>query len=92
MSSRLDYLTRDVDAVTAAHVAHFYEPTVGYAPGSFTEQLIKTIVLADPENRQRLAFGFPLYVYAITACKDVEGGLERIIEIAAGSADAEVRT
>lgn len=65
----------------AAHVAHYYDHSAGYQAGSFTEALIKAIVLADPINRVRLAQGFPGYVAAVILCADTPGGLETVIGI-----------
>lgn len=70
---------------TAAHVIHFYDPREGYPPGSFTATLIKAITLADPDNRVRLAVGFPGYVAAVILCADTPGGTETVAAIARGA-------
>lgn len=41
------------------------ERQAGIEPGSFTASLIRAIFAADPNNRARLAQGFPGYVWAV---------------------------
>lgn len=73
-----------VDQNTAAHVAWFYRPSLGYRPGSFIEKLIGAIANADLTNRAKLSLAFPEYVAAVTAAADHSGGLEELALIARG--------
>ncbi|MER7517841.1 hypothetical protein [Streptomyces sp. NPDC126499] len=77
-----------IPAETAAHVLFHYGREGGYQPGSFTEQLITTIDMADPGNRDRLAAGFPDYVAAVVAIQYDPAGVTRLQQIAAGQVAA----
>jgi hypothetical protein len=68
----------------AAHVLFHYGRDGGYQPGSFTEQLLVTMAMADQSNLGRLAVGFPEYVAAVTAIQNDPAGVERLQDIAAG--------
>lgn len=54
----------------------------GYQAGSFTEQIIKAIDMADPANRDKLALGFPGYVAAVVAIQYDPDGVARLTAIA----------
>lgn len=73
-----------IPADVAAHVLWHYGRDGGYQPGSFTEQLLTTIGMADPTNLDRLAAGFPEYIAAVTAIQYDPNGIERLQDIAAG--------
>ena len=73
-----------IPAETAAHVLFHYGRDGGYQAGSFTEQLIKTIDMADPGNRDKLAVGFPDYVAAVVAIQYDPNGVGHLQQIAAG--------
>ena len=73
-----------IPADVAAHVLWHYGREGGYQPGSFTEQLLTCIGMADPSNLDRLAAGFPEYVAAVTAIQYDPQGIERLQRIAAG--------
>lgn len=73
-----------IPADVAAHVLWHYGRDGGYQPGSFTEQLLTTIGMADPTNLDRLAAGFPDYVAAVAAIQYDPQGVERLQDIAAG--------
>lgn len=68
----------------AAHVLFHYGREGGYQAGSFTEQLLTAIGMADPGNTDRLGLGFPEYVAAVTAIQYDPNGVERLQDIAAG--------
>lgn len=67
----------------AAHVLAHYGRDGGYHAGSFTRQLLVTMAMADPANRDRLATGFPAYVAAVTAIEYDPDGTEHLRDIAA---------
>ena len=77
-----------IPAETAAHVLFHYGRDGGYQAGSFTDQLITTIDMADPGNRDKLAAGFPDYVAAVVAIQYDPQGVARLQEIAAGQVAA----
>ncbi|GHG15451.1 hypothetical protein ACFFSH_39875 [Streptomyces filamentosus] len=56
----------------------------GYQAGSFTEQIIKAIDMADVDNRDKLAHGFPGYVAAVVAIQYDPNGVAHLKAIAAG--------
>lgn len=61
----------------AAHVLWHYRQ-LGYPPGSFVSELIRTIAAADPGNRRLLARAFPDYVRAVTMAADDLDGIDRL--------------
>lgn len=61
----------------AAHVLWHYRQ-LGYPPGSFVSELIRTIAGADPSNRRLLARGFPAYVRAVRIAADDLDGIDRL--------------
>ena len=77
-----------IPAETAAHVLFHYGRDGGYQAGSFTEQLITTIDMADPGNRDKLALGFPDYVAAVVAIQYDPAGVARLQQIVAGQVAA----
>lgn len=77
-----------IPAETAAHVLFHYGRDGGYQAGSFTEQLITTIDMADPGNRDKLALGFPDYVAAVVAIQYDPQGVTRLQQIATGQVAA----
>lgn len=64
----------------AAHVLWHYRQ-LGYPPGSFTSDLIRTIAGADPGNRRLLARAFPAYVRAVSLAADDPGGIDRLRQV-----------
>lgn len=68
----------------AAHVLFHYGHEGGYQAGSFTTNLITTIDMADPSNKDRLALGFPVYVAACTAMQYDPNAVAYLRDIAAG--------
>ena len=73
-----------IPADVAAHVLFHYGREGGYQAGSFTEQLLTCIGMADQTNMDRLAAGFPDYVAAVTAIQYDPNGIERLQDLAAG--------
>jgi hypothetical protein len=73
-----------IPADVAAHVLFHYGREGGYQAGSFTEQLLTTISMADPANTTRLGLGFPDYVAAVTAIQYDPNGVARLQDLAAG--------
>jgi hypothetical protein len=73
----------------AAHVLFHYGCEGGYQAGSFTEQLLTTIAMADEANTHRLSLGFPEYVAAVTAIQYDPDGVERLQRIAKGEVSDE---
>lgn len=71
-----------IDQNTAAHVAWFYRPSLGYRPGSFVEKLISAIANADLANRAQMSLAYPEYVAAVTMAADYPGGLDELALIA----------
>jgi hypothetical protein len=67
----------------AAHVLFHYGHG-GYQAGSFTEQLLTTIAMADQGNLDKLAHGFPAYVAAVTAIQYDPNGVTHLQDLAAG--------
>lgn len=72
----------------AAHVLHHYGHGGGYQAGSFTEQLIKTIDMADPGNRDKLSLSFPAYVAAVVSIKYDRDGVQLLQMIVRGEVAA----
>lgn len=64
----------------AAHVLWHYRQ-LGYPPGSFTSDLIRTIAKADPGNRRLLARAFPEYVRAVSLAADHLDGIDRLRQV-----------
>lgn len=75
------------DPETAAHYVLFVAEGGGKykRPGSFAEQLVKTIFLADHSNRARLRRSFPVIVDAVVKYKDEETGHEELRRLALGT-------
>lgn len=76
--------TPTIPADVAAHVLHHYGRDGGYPAGSFTQQLLTTMGMADPSNLDRLGLGFPAYVSAIHAIQYDPHGVARLQDLAAG--------
>jgi hypothetical protein len=72
----------------AAHVLFHYGREGGYQAGSFTEQLLTTIAMADQTNTHRLSLGFPEYVAAVTAIQYDPDGVARLQAVARGEVAA----
>lgn len=72
----------------AAHVLFHYGREGGYQAGSFTEQLLTTIGMADPANRNRISLGFPDYVAAVVAIQYHPDGVARLQAIVRGEVAA----
>lgn len=68
----------------AAHAAlwHFDRQPGVWEPGGFTIALVEVITRADPENRARLALGFPELVAAVLLAQGRTDGIERLRKIA----------
>ena len=64
----------------AAHVLWHYRQ-LGYPPGSFVTNLIRTIAGADPGNRRLLARAFPAYVRAVSLAADHLDGIDRLRQV-----------
>ncbi|GAA2803515.1 hypothetical protein [Streptomyces showdoensis] len=77
-----------IPAEVAAHVLFHYGRDGGYQAGSFTEQIIKAIDMADPGNRFKLTNSYPDYVAAVVAIKYDPAGVTRLQQIAAGQVAA----
>lgn len=77
-----DHLERLVTHPVAHHVLHHFGDTRTMEAGSFTMALIAVIARADPENKGRLAFGFPEYVAAVTLAQGRSDGMDRLRKIA----------
>ena len=73
-----------IPADVAAHVLWHYGHEGGLKPGDFTRQLLTTIGMADPTNRDRLAVGFPAYIAAVTAIEYDPDGVTHLRDLAAG--------
>lgn len=61
----------------AAHVLWHYRQ-LGYPPGSFVSDLIRTIGSADQGNRRLLGRGFPAYVRAVNLAAEERDGIDRL--------------
>lgn len=72
-----------IPAETAQHVL-FHFGAGGYQPGSFTQQLITTIAMADPGNQARMALGFPNEVAAVQLAQNDPNGIDQLQRIARG--------
>jgi hypothetical protein len=82
----LEVLSRQISDEEANHVLYVItRARAGYEPGSFTTKLIDTIFAADPENRRKLAIGFPGYVSAVQLYQLIADGMQRLSDIAAGA-------
>ena len=77
-----------IPADVAAHALWHYGRDGGYQPGSFTEQLLTTIGMADPSNLDKLAAGFPEYVAAVAAIQYDPNGVEHLQGIVRGEVAA----
>lgn len=75
--------TAEITPEIAAHVMHHFGIKGGYAPGSFTRDLVMMIARADLPNRARLALGHPAYVAAVALAQDELEGAARLQAIAA---------
>lgn len=73
-----------IGVTPAAQVLWWFDHSRGYRPGSFMENLIRAIASADPQNRARLALGFPEYVEAMNVAQNMPGGLDRLHDIVVG--------
>lgn len=78
MSTTTPVITED----TARHVLWHYGRPGGIQAGSFTENLIVTIDMADLPNRALIALGFPELVAAVALIKDDPHGVLRLQQIA----------
>lgn len=65
-----------------AHQTLYFFGHGGHTPGSFAKSLFRAICVADPQNRERLGYGFPGYVNAVRLIQDHEDGIARLREIA----------
>lgn len=72
-----------MNKMTAQEVFFVFEGR-GIQPGSFTYSLINTIVLADIDNRMRLALSFPEYVQAVRMYKESEESYAELEKLAFG--------
>lgn len=81
MSTQTPVITEE----TAMHVLWHYGREGGIQAGSFTQNLITTIDMADPANRDKLALGFPELVAAVTAIQYDRDGVQHLQQIAAGA-------
>lgn len=80
--------TPAISADTAAHVLWHYGHDGGYQAGSFTEQLLTAMGMADPTNLHRLALGFPDYVAAVHAIQYDPDGVANLQKIVRGEVAA----
>ncbi|MFE0650997.1 hypothetical protein ACFVZH_20650 [Streptomyces sp. NPDC059534] len=73
-----------MDSITPEVANHvlFHYGRGGCQAGSFTEQIIKSIDMADPANRDKLALGFPDYVAAVAAIQYDPDGVANLTAIA----------
>lgn len=69
-----------IEPEVAAHVLWHYRQ-LGYPPGSFKADLIRTIAKADPGNRRLLARAFPDYVRAVSIAADDLDGTDRLLHV-----------
>lgn len=82
----LEALSTQISDEEANHVLYVItRGRAGYEPGSFSTRLIDTVFAADPNNRRKLAAGFPGYVAAVQLYQLVTDGMQRLSDIAAGA-------
>lgn len=70
-----------ITADAAAHVLHHFGH-YGIPAGGFTQQLITTIAMADPDNQSRLAAAFPDYVAAVQGAQYDPQGITHLTRLA----------
>jgi hypothetical protein len=75
----------DVISTEVANQVLFYFGEGGYPPGSFVQQLLRTITNGDRQNRARLALGFPDYVAAMDLAQYDPDGLDRLKSLTGGA-------
>lgn len=74
--------TRTITPEIARHVLwHFGEPG-GWKPGSFTQNLIRTIEAADVPNTAILAAAYPAYTAAVLLATNSEQGVRHLGQMA----------
>lgn len=59
----------------------------GLTPGGFTSRLIHAASTADSTNIERLRLGFPAMVTAVLLYKNDPDGIDKLRELARGSAN-----
>ena len=69
---------------TAKHVLNYFYGGEGYSGGSFMDALLRTIAVADQENLNKLALGYPEEVSAYWKITHDDQGAEFVRAIAAG--------
>jgi hypothetical protein len=72
-------LTED-ERETIRHVLYYYGHPAGWAPGGFTELLLKAYQKADPGNKARLRQGFPEMAEAMDVVMNSMTGIKDLAE------------
>lgn len=83
----VDLGTYEITPTVAAHVLwHFAagpgDVELAVKPVDFLVSLLDTIARADPDNRLRLAYGFPGYVRAVNLAQNTEAGITELRDVA----------
>lgn len=71
------------DPKLAAQVLYVYasgDVSARVQPGSFRRSLIDTVSRADPENRLKLALGFPELIATVCVVESLPDGVDRLVE------------
>lgn len=77
-------MSTSIPPAVASHVLYHFGHG-GYPAGSFTQTLLKAIAIADSNNLDRIAQGFPEYVAAVHAISYDPDGVTRLQQIARGA-------
>jgi hypothetical protein len=77
-----DFGSKEITPDIAGQVLWHFDQPRGRKPGSFAQALLAAVCAADPENRARLALGFPGYVVAVQLAQGQPEGMGELHRIA----------
>lgn len=83
----MDTSSPTIPAETARHVLAHFGADGGIPAGSFTQQLITTIAMADMVNKAKLAGAFPDYTAAVIGAEYDPDGIAFLQRLAASDVD-----
>lgn len=84
MTDKRPIAVHTITQYDASSVLYVLRLDGGVSPGSFTERLIETTLIADTGNKERLERGFEGLVSAVRVYKEVPEGTKILQAIAAG--------
>ena len=80
----METMNAKITPTDARDLLGYFNLEGGVEPSGFKHQLITAIICADPENRARLALGFPGLVAAFESQDETTASIERLRVIARG--------